>query len=370
MSAEIALRLEGVTRDYEELIIEKPPEPADVQWNDLTQDPNAETGRTILGNLLTAGLFFAYMPIVIGITNLANLIDMGPLQSIWASVAPTAGLQFMVAMLPTFLINIFSSFFTLKAAAFAQHKLQIWYFWFQVAFVLLVTAIGTNVTGFTEALFEDPFSVFGVMADTMPYATHYYMNFLVLQWLAHGMVLTRYIQLSKFKIFNQIFEEEEAKKYCEPEDQDYYGVGSRAARWTIALLIGIIYGTLSPPINILCLVTFVWMRLVYGYLIVFAETKKPDLGGVFWVAMLRHVFMGLAVYVVLMMGVFYRRAATSGPMLIVLPALPVVLWSLKRFDTGFAWEALPFSELSDEATLDAKKRVLPGEYVQPELVKS
>jgi len=323
----------------------------------------------LLGTLLTAGLYFAYMPLVIGITNLATLIDMGPLQSVWASVAPTAGLQFMVAMLPTFLINIFQMCFTLKAAAFAQHKLQIWYFWFQIVFVIMVTAVGTNVTGFMEALFTDPFSMFGVLADTMPYATHYYMNFLVLQWLSHGMVLTRYIPLSKFKVFNNIYTEEEAKEMAEPEDQDYYGVGSRSARWSILMVIGIVFGTLSPPINMLTLITFALMRLSYGYLLVFAETKKPDLGGRFWVTMLRHLFFGNLIYCILMAGVFYRRAATSGPMLIMLPTIFYVIWSLQRFDAAFSWEALPFAELNKPETTDAKKRVLAGEYVQPELIE-
>merc|ERR1719436_889878 len=116
------------------------------------------------------------------------------------------------------------------------------------------------------------------------------MNYLVASWLSQSMVLTRYIPLTKFKFFCQIFEEEEAKKMAEPEDQDYYGIGSRSAQWVTLALIGVIYGTMSPPVTVLSFLTFALMRLFYGYLLVFAETKKPDLGGVSWVTALNHVF--------------------------------------------------------------------------------
>merc|ERR1719350_2235222 len=276
----------------------------------------------------------------------------------------------MVAFLPTFLINIFQLFFTLRAAAWAQAKLQIWYFWFQVVFVVLATAVGQNVTGFTTTLFEDPFSIFGVLADTMPYATHFFMNFLVLQWMSHSMNITRYIPLAKYKMFSVMYEEEVARQMAEPEDQDYYGLGSRSARWTIMMTVGIVYGTLSPPINLLCFLNFALCRLIYGYLIPFAETRKPDLGGVFWVQALKHMFAGNVIYCVLMTGVLYRRAATSGPMIIAAPSVLYVLWSMQRFNTAFAWERLPFSEVMQASARggSAKRRSLDGEYSQPELM--
>jgi len=369
MSAEVALRLTGITEDKGELILESPPEPSDIQWADFTQDPTARQGREILGYALTVGLYFAYMPIVVGVTNLADVIDLGPLDTLWESVAPTLGLQIMIAFLPTFLITIYKFCFTLKAAAWAQHKLQAWYFWFQLFFVCLIAAIGTNVIGFTEVMFTDPFSIPGVLADTLPSATHYYMNYLVMQWLTQAMVLTRYIPLSKYKVFSQIFSDEEAKEMAEPEDQDYYGLGSRSAQFVTFALLGIIYGTMSPPITVISFITFALMRLIYGYLVVFAETKKPDLGGVFWVTMLHHTFIGLLVYTVVMTGIYYRRGNNYGPMLISLPSIFYVLWSMRRFESLFSWETLPFQELTDEATLKATKREIKGEYMQPEMIK-
>jgi len=277
-------------------------------------------------------------------------------------------LQFMVAFLPTFLILIFQFFFTLYAEAWTQHKLQKWYFTFQVFFVILATAIGQNVVGFTNTLFTDPFAIFGVLADTMPYATHFFMNFLVLQWLTHSMNLTRYVPVAKFIFARALFEDEDARELSEPEDQDYYGIGSRSARWTIALLIGIIYGTLSPPINLLCFINFAVARLVYGYLICFAETKKADLGGVFYVQSLRNLFVGNVIYCILMTGVLLRRSPSYGPAAIAAPSILYVIWSMQRFDAAFSWEKLPFKELMETPAGMYKKKEMEDTYIQPELL--
>merc|ERR1719171_2300615 len=113
--------------------------------------------------------------------------------------------------------------------------------------------------------------------------------------------------------FRRMYDDETARGMSEPEDQDYYGIGSRSCRMTINLCIGIIYGTLSPPINLLTFIEFLICRVTYGYLLPFAETKKADLGGVFWVQQLRHVFIGNIIYCVLMTAILFGRAANHGP---------------------------------------------------------
>jgi len=333
----------------------------------LTADPTVQAARDVIGYVLIVGLYFAYMPLVIGISNLAGAVDMGPMQSLWEGLAPTMGLQIMVGFLPTILLLIFRSFFILKAYAWSQTRLQKYYFWFQVVFVILITAIGDSVVEFTTTIFTDPIAVFGMLAETMPHATHFYMNFLVLQWTTHAMNLLRYVTLSKFLGFRNIFEEEEARAKAEPEDQDYYGLGSRSARFTINMVIGIVYSTLSPTVALLAWVNFAFCRLFYGYLIPFAETKKPDLGGVFWVTKLEHIFIGNVIYCVLMTGVLFGRAPTPYAGMVVAPTIFYVLWSLGRFKAAFSWLNLPFETVAEHA--EVKKRAMVGQYIQPELQK-
>lgn len=344
-----------------------PPEPTNLIWSDLQRPVKVAEVRTLVGYACIVGLYFAYMPLVIAISKLAVTFDGGP---IWEAFAPTVGLQVMVSFLPTFLLIIFRWFFTLKADAWAQHKLMTIYFWFNIVFVVLVAAIGRSVAEFTIAIFTEPAIVPELLGATMPDATHFYMNFLVLQWASHMQNLMRIVMLAKFKAFSMLFEEDRALELSEPEDQDYYGIGSRSARFAINMVIGIVFGTLSPPVNFLCWVNFAVCRVVYGYLIPFAESKKPDLGGVFFVTQLEQLFVGNIIYCLVMTGVLSGRANRTGwlqPATISALSLIYVIRSMQRFKRAYSWEKLPVTEVVDDRKKKKKSNAPKGEYVQPEL---
>jgi len=354
--------------DHDVWAVSVPPEPSDIRWADLKVRDEFKVLNAVIGYACVIGVYVGFMPICIFVTNLANSFNMGPFQPLWMAFAPTMGLLLFLSFLPTVLILVFHFFFSLKADAYAQHKLQVWYFWFQVFFVILVTAIGTSLLDFLADISKSPFIIFKILADQLPWATHFYMNYLVLQCFTHAMNFTRYVVLSKFIAFKTIWDVDQARQMSEPEDQDYYGIGSRSARFTINMLIGIVFSTLSPLCALLAFTNFAICRLLYGYMIVYAETPKADLGGDFWVTKLKHVQFGCILYCVLMIGVLNFRAATWGPLIIAIPALFFAIWSRDRFDHAFAWEDLPFSEIALDKTGQIDKEIdTTQSYEQPEL---
>jgi len=349
--------------------VDMAPPPESIRWRDLEQDPTGREIWAIFGCLLLTVLFFLYLPSVIWVSQIAvfYVLSNDLAQSFWASLAPTIGLQFMVCFLPTFLISIFRLCFTLKDETFSQLYLQNAYFWFQLVFVVLVVAIGPSLLKFLESLIENPVGIFQILAQTLPQSTHFYMNFLVLAWSSHALNLTRYMTVAKYFLFKRFFEAEEAREMAEPEDQDYYGLGSRHARCTIMMSIGIIFGTLAPGINLLAFINFGFCRLFFGYLIPFAECKKPDLGGIFFVKACEHLFISCIIYVVLMTGVIWGRAGDHGPALFAFSCLFYVVMSLQRFKTEFLYQRLPYQELAPELVSEFKpKRQEGSRYVQPE----
>jgi len=364
--AEIALRLD-LSDNVNVWVLDYPPTPSDVLWADLEQDPRAEAGRNLLGQALVGGLVIIYMPLVVFICNVATMINLGPLQSIWSSEAPSLGLTLMVDFLPTILSLIFKNCYSLYDKTQSQYKISVYYWWMNVLYVVCITALGTNFMSFATTLAADPLKLPSMLADTMPSCTHYYMNYVGMQSYIHAMVLTRYVPLTKFKMNSRKHEEQEAKDMAEPEDQDYYGIGSRTARWSTMVCIGVVYGTLSPPVSLLSFMLFFWIRLVYGYMFVFAETKKADLGGIFFVRALHNTWTTLHIYLVLMLGVFAQRASSWGPPAVIVIAWAFVFHSQKKF-YEYKWERLPYPELtkSDNKVMH-KIQELKGTYVQPEL---
>ncbi|CAE6948617.1 RSN1 [Symbiodinium natans] len=193
------------------------------------------------------------------------------------------------------LINIFAMLFNFKSEVWNQRELQAWYFWFLVFFVIMVTVVGQDFVSFVSDVAKDPMSFPLLLADKMPSSTHYYLNFLGLQWVSHAMNLTRYIQVSKFVAFTKVWNDDDARKLSEPEDQDYYGMGSRSARFSTNLLIAIIFGTISPLMNLMAYVLgslFLFLAAGLDLCPWFVNGRKQDSGGHFFVNQLNHVFIG------------------------------------------------------------------------------
>jgi len=356
-------------------VVSTPPLPEDIIWRDLQVLDASKATWTTIGYLLLVALFVAYLPLVVLITNIANLINLGPFQPLWHSVAPSLGLTIMVSFLPSIMMWIFDSCFTLKAQAWSQHCLQRWYYAFQVVFVLLITCICTNVVTFAKQLIQDPTGFSSLAAASMPFATHFYMNYIVTQWYSHFMQLLRYVQLAKFWTFSVIYKPDEARSMSEPEDQDYYGIGSRSARLGINMAIGIVFSSLCPLILPIVFVNFAFGRLIYGYLIGFAETKKPDLGGAFWVQELKHLYLAILIYVVLMVGVLTAWGQTAGPPGIACLSLSLVAYSYTKFQRRYMWKKLPFFDCDEKHyekthTVDLASETTEHRYVHPALVPS
>jgi len=369
------------TPNAEEFQVSIPPDPTDIIYTDLQKDPLQETIQTCIGYALIAAVFWAYLPTVVYIayyTSIQTLAEYSDTfkamaedeatAALWDGLVNALALQLFIAFVPTFFVMIFSNFFVLKAEAWLQHKIQDWYFYFQVIFILLVTAVGSSLVDTLEALAENPLSIFSLLASNMPNSTHFYLNFLPLQWVTHAQNLVRNANLFKFLAFSKMFGFAPAIKKMEPEDQDYYGLGSRSSRFAFFLVLTLCFASLSPLIITLGFANFWICRIVYGYLCVFCEKKKPDLGGVFYVTQLQHVQQGMFIYLILMTGVLLERASDMWPGFIAGLCLIFMRESYAGFKRQFRWESLSFEELKELDSSGAKAKQTGLKYEQPELL--
>jgi len=284
--------------DEEEIVATVPPAPEDIIWRDLLADPLRQTLRDYLGMACIAGLFFSFLPCIVGLSAITDLesvrakmpaldafVGRHPaVQSLWNGLLGGVAIIIMMSMLPTFLMMVFRAFWVNRGECFLQQRLQYYYFWFLIVFVLLITAIGSSLIETSAKLIEHPTMVFALLANTLPKSTHFYLNYLPIQWTTHAIGLTRNSTLFKFFLKKRFYEERRALELAEPEDQDYFGMGSRSARFTLTLVITLVFSTLSPLIVVLGWVEFFLGRIVYSYLFMYAETRKADLGGAFFCA--------------------------------------------------------------------------------------
>lgn len=377
---ELALSMK-VRTSVDEIVFSIPPDPMDVRYDILQQGGHIKRRKTVVGSFLVVILFFCYLPIVIAITmvtsleTLRHIIPMfeyivmkhPTMTSVWDGLVGSLVLMLVVSFVPTFMMLIIRSFFGLAAETWCQHRLQHWYFYFQILFVLLIFCIGNSLFSTYLKLVKNPTRFFSLLASNLPQAAHFYLNFFPLQWATHASGICRYVNLAKFYYYRRTYDEDTAHDLAEPEDQDYYGIGARSARFTLLFVIALVFCTVCPVICLLALVDFFVCRVSFGYLLVFAETRKADSGGQFWCTQLKHMQLGLFLYISLMVGILTEKAGAYGPGFIAAAAYVYMIDSCLRLEHQFRWARLPLEELvalqTDNTKVDAS-----GCYMQPELI--
>eukprot|EP00930_Biecheleria_cincta_P001825 TRINITY_DN102916_c0_g1_i1.p1 TRINITY_DN102916_c0_g1~~TRINITY_DN102916_c0_g1_i1.p1 ORF type:complete len:816 (-),score=140.72 TRINITY_DN102916_c0_g1_i1:43-2439(-) len=372
--------------DALELKVTMPPEPDDIIYTDLAKDPMAQQGGNIAATLLLALIFITWMPLVVtvsGATSLPVLRQTVPgldaacnknpqMAHLVEGVLGTLALKVFMAFLPTLFMLIIGNVLTLKAKTWAQLKLQDWYFSFLVTFVLLVTSLGRTLIGSIFAIIKQPTAALVLLSRKLPQSSNFYINYIMLGCLLQTFELLRIIQLAKYFLNRlQGFKPEEARMLAEPEDQDTSGMGARMAKAALTLVIALVFCSCSPIIMVFASVYFSIGSYSYGYLVVCAETKKPDMGGAFWVKALGYIFRGLLIYVLLMTGMITRVAAPSklaAPVVLTLAALLPLGLAAWRFGQ-LTWESLPFEAIAQVDFRESRQggsRRRYGEYLQPE----
>lgn len=358
--AQMALKL-VYTPDDSEFIMSRPPDPCDVIYEHLQVDPPMYRTAKTLSTFCIIGLFVSFCPIIVGISSVLSLntlrhkvwfidflLGQWPTLSLtWDSMMSSVVLNFFTSYFPTFLVAILRNSALLKSDAWCQVHVQQWYYAFLVLFVLLVTTLGSSLFTMFGQLVDRPGRVFSRFASTMPTTINFYFNYCMLQSGLHAKDLLRYVNLTKFLAMRPFYDEARARAFAEPEDQDYYGIGARSARETFMLVVILVFSTISPLICLFGLVHFAVSRAVYGYLMVFAESRKPDLGGVFWVSKLRHLQAGLFIFAILMTGILCDRAETRAPGIVGFMSLLFLVRSWIRFGSKFRWKTLPFEDFVD-----------------------
>jgi hypothetical protein len=355
------------SRDNGEFRVNVPPDPNDVNWQGLqstfcirSHERVQSNTRKGLGYVLIASLWIFFGPLVTGITSAGTYASdsmrghhMGHVRKVLATLLPSISLLIFTGFLPSILLLIIRTFHRQVSEARHQKRLFTYYFYFQVVFVLLVPAIGSSLILTVWHFLDRPYRIFFVLAQTLPACSHFYLNYIVMHWSTQVINMTRYWNCLKYLWHLRGHKDVDSACFAEPEDQDYYGIGSRSARWTIIALIGLFFSQLDPIISVVALINFSLAKVAYGYLIAFAEQEKPDSGGAVWVEQLWGLMNGLLIYVCMMTGVLFVRAGCL-PAAIAGSTFGYLLFQRRKF-RNITWEQLPFDEMPDHEAYLPKK---------------
>mmetsp|Transcript_43387 Transcript_43387/g.139456 ORF Transcript_43387/g.139456 Transcript_43387/m.139456 type:complete len:820 (-) Transcript_43387:114-2573(-) len=380
---------ESFRADRTELVVSMPPDPDDVVYENLMDNVARSFAWFCLGWLCLVGVFLFWSPVVVFISSLTtlstirenvpwanHLLDSSAQVFPWfpaflEGVLATAALRLFLAFLPFILFSIIRTFFPVKAGAVAQYRLSRWYFAFLLIFVLLVTTLGRGLVVTATTIADNPSAVINLLATWLPRSSHFYFNYMIFGWTTLTWELIRIVNLTKYWFYRVLYKShvEEAKRQCEPEDEASFGLGSRMGIASLMSAMTLVCCTVSPLILVFAIVYFAIGRVTYGYLLVHVETKKPDLGGLFWMEAVQQVFFILALFVLLMTGVLAGQGKTymSGPAAVAFSA-SLALYAMWYRINSFEWETLPLEQMAaaSHAREEPTERERQGEYRQAE----
>mmetsp|Transcript_42128 Transcript_42128/g.91438 ORF Transcript_42128/g.91438 Transcript_42128/m.91438 type:complete len:811 (+) Transcript_42128:113-2545(+) len=384
LTARLASR-EQYTRDVTDFQISMPPDPEDVIYDNLADQEINSTGWNWAGVAAIWGVFTIWIPFVVLISSwttfgavqemlpsLKEFVQQHPwLDKILTGVFATIALKVVLAFLPTALYLIIRNLMSVKSSSEAQILMQRWYGLFLVMFVLLVTSLSRGVTLTLVSIAQKPGRIFSLLADFLPSASHFYFNYMILGWTVPLLELARNANFAKFHAFRWFFSMsmQEAKEYSEPEDPASYGVGARMAYSLLTAAITFTFCSCSPLIFIFAFITLALSQATYTYLVVYAEKKKPDTGGLLWVHGINQLFMVITIYILLMTGVLQMLSQNRrwlGPPLVALASV-VALYAGKVRVDSLAFDVLPLEEVVRTSRESGEKAKHPhGRYLQPE----
>ncbi|CAE7597146.1 unnamed protein product [Symbiodinium sp. CCMP2592] len=261
------------------------------------------------------------------------------------------------------LLLIFDTCFLPRSDTAAQHLLQFWYFAFLLFFVLFLPIIGTNFRDFAHQVYKSPAQVLGLVAARVPKAAEFFFDYVVLMWSVACAGPSNSVGKRARGVFPLVSLAVLVKFLLQ---QVAYG-------YLLVDVPGFALG--SPDYNLRIQIHIVGARMVVMMTVavmlemVFAETRKPDLGGVFWVQALTQLlrlgtawvgrgpgFKGLPHYtdrlvqvegnmtIVVMTGVLLQRSDGYIPAALALLSGFVAVASVVQFKMRFRWQSLPYPE--------------------------
>eukprot|EP00931_Biecheleriopsis_adriatica_P078800 TRINITY_DN52215_c0_g1_i1.p1 TRINITY_DN52215_c0_g1~~TRINITY_DN52215_c0_g1_i1.p1 ORF type:complete len:883 (+),score=166.90 TRINITY_DN52215_c0_g1_i1:51-2699(+) len=388
-TSEIAQRMacrEQYTRDGLEFRTYNAPDVDDVIYENLAEDELNATSWRWIGVLSLLAVFIFWVPVVVAIsgwTTLSSIQSTAPIVKAWmesfpavrsllSGVLATAALKCFMACLPSILHYIIDANLHLKTQTSVQLRLQSWLTAFLLIFVVLVTSLGRGITITLVIIAKEPAKFISLLAASLPSSSHFYFTYVILGYVAAPLEMLRLPNLFKYLFYSKVqcLEDQAAKEFSEPEDPANHGMGIRLATVMLMSSISFVFCSCSPLTFLFTWFWFVIAQTVFSYLLIFGESKKPDSGGFFWLQVLEQLFVVLALYVVLMVGVLHAlgEGFVIGPPAVAFSSLLCLYAARWRVKT------LVFDHLPMEELVKCKKFAADGHehqgctsrYIQPE----
>ncbi|QIW99674.1 hypothetical protein AMS68_005192 [Peltaster fructicola] len=286
-------------------------------------------------SIIVALIIFWSIPVAFvgAISNVQNLTCIIPAFGFINSI-PSVVLGVVTGLLPSVLLAVLMSllppFIRLMARLGGDPTLsavelttQNYYFAFQVVQVFLVATLGSAASSSVQTIANNPSSVTSLLATQIPLANNFYLSYFVLQGL--GIVsglLVGLVGLILFFVLGRFLDNTPRKLYKRWSSLSGIGWGTLFPVYANLWVIAICYAVIAPLVLLFAAIGIYLFYFAYRYNLMFVSNATIDTKGLVYPRALSHIFVGLYIAEVCLVGYFAILTGTSvgaiGPLILMI----------------------------------------------------
>ncbi|KAI9693510.1 MAG: hypothetical protein M1820_009198 [Bogoriella megaspora] len=248
-------------------------------------------------------------PVILGVVN---------------GLLPTILLAVLMALLPIFL-RLMAKTSGDPSLSAIELSVQNYYFAFQVVQVFLVATISSAAASSVVKIIKSPTSVTGLLSQQLPKASNFYLSYFVLQGL--GVVASMLVAITGLVIamvLSKILDTTPRKMYKRWKTLGSMGMGTVFPIYTNLLVIAISYACIAPLVLAFAAIGIAFFWIAYRYEFFFVYDVGADGKGLFYPRALQHLFVGLYLAEIVLLGLFatqLKNVGAIGPFIMMVIAL-------------------------------------------------
>jgi len=285
-------------------------------------------------------VFWSIPVAIVGtISKIDYLVERAPFLSFINDIPP-ALLGLITGLLPVVMLAILMALLPIilrlcariaGAPSLSQIELstQNSYFAFQVFQVFLVTTLSSAVSSAISEILKDLGSTPGLLADSIPKASNFYIAFMILQGLSISAgALLQIVGLVVFKILGWLLDNTPRKMFRRWSTLSGVGWGTVFPVYTNIVVIALTYSIIAPLVLVFATIGLSLLYVAYRYNFLFVYNSNIDTKGLVYPRALYQTLTGVYLAQIVLIGLFALRASIGPLVLQVIYLIFTILFHL------------------------------------------
>lgn len=343
--------------------------PDEIVWKNLNIPWWQKIVRRYVVYLMIAVLiiFWAIPVGIVGIIAQVNTLKSLPGLT-WIGDIPPTILGVISGLLPSValailmsLVPVFMRMFARLAGEVSLSRVELFtqnaYFCFQLIQVFLIRTLTDAASTAIVQIASDPGAVFSILSSAIPTSSNFYISYFIVQGLTIATgVLTQVVGMVIFNVLYKFLAGTPRAKYVKWTTLTAISWGSVLPVYTTIAVISITYAVIAPLMLFWATIGLGLFYLAYRYNVLFVSDTKIDTRGLFYPRALKHLFFGIYIAEICMVGMFAISKAGGPAALMAIFMIFTILYHLTlNRSLGPLLQGLPRSLQVEEELIQARQ---------------